>query len=163
MIHRETLIAQSVFDFAVAELRSRGYSEGQVEFLEEFPYHVVEGQTKTLERNIVAVGFDFDDPGRPAEMGSDLMQRTYTIQFWVFAVEPATGENIAHALKFVLDGSGRIPLRDYADDAEPEVDSLEVTGTTSERQVIANDPTPAQQNVWTTTLKVEDTYYASLA
>lgn len=163
MIHRETLISQSVFDFAVTELRGRGYPEDQVVFVEEFPYAVAEGTVKTLEHNIVAVGFDFDDPGRPVELGSDLMERAYTIQFWVFGVDPATGENIAHALKFGLDSKGAIPLLDYEDEDEPELDQLEVGGTTSERQVLANDPTPAQQNVWTTTLKVEDTYYASLA
>lgn len=163
MVHRETLIAQSVFDFTVAALRERGYPEEQVDFRDDFPYDVVEGTVKTLERNIVAIGFDFDDPGEPAEIGSDLMRRVYTIQFWTFGLEAAYGENLAHAIKFALQAQGSIPLRDYDQDDSPEIDDLGVTGVTSERQVVATDPTPAQQNVWTTTLKVEDFYFASTA
>lgn len=160
MISREDLIAQSTWDYVEAHLRDRGYPERRVAMVEAFPWSY-DGE---LDRTLVAAGFDFDDQGEQAEMGSDLKVRVYTIQFWVFAPTQTEARNVANVIKFIVDGAtteGGIPLRDYGVDGAPEVDRLEVDGVSADRQVIGQ-PEPWQENVYATVAKLRDTYYASL-
>jgi len=162
MISREDLIAQSVYDFVEEHLRARGYSERRVEMLESFPYTRQEAQ---LDHSLLAAGFDFDDQGQSAEMGSDLKIRVYTIQFVIFGPNNTEARNVANVVKFIVDGAnaeGGIPLRNYGVEGAPELDRLLVDGVMADRQIIA-DPEPWQENVWLTTAKIEDTYFASLA
>jgi hypothetical protein len=108
MITREDLVSQSVMDHAVAGIAAQGYPPTQVAFLESFPYDVA----GPLEKNLIAAGFDFDDGGEQAELGSALKRRLYTIEFFVFGMTATWARNLAHALKFVLEGDGRIALKD---------------------------------------------------
>lgn len=156
MITREDLIAQSTFDYAKEGLRARGYDEGRVAFIEAWSQI-----TDPLEKNYVATGFDFDDEGEQAEMGSDLKRRLYTIQFFVFGKSLTLSRNIANALKFVMERDGTIPLLNVEAAGRPEIDKLCVDGVSAERQVVP-DPQPWQRFVYTTTLRVEDYYHAAL-
>lgn len=161
MISREDCIAQSVFQHVEEGLRARGYPEGRVEMLEAFPYTRTEAQ---LDRSLVAAGFDFDDDGAQAEMGSSLKVRLYTIQFVIFGPNNTEARNIANVVKFIIDGAnddGGIVLLDIAVVPPVEMDRLLVEAVTADRQIIA-DPEPWQENVWITTAKIEDTYFASL-
>lgn len=154
MISREQLVTNSVVAYAVSRLAARGYTEGaDYDLAERFP-----GKGTTLARPIVAVGFNFDDEGHAAEMGSDLRVRTYTIEFWVFGTTNTWAANLANHVKFDLERDGGVPLLDENDD---EVDRMDVDGVSSQREEAA-DPEPWQEFVWTTHLRVEDYYYSTL-
>lgn len=156
MITREDLVTQSVQDFAKAGLTTHGYVAPAVRFLDSFPYTLTE-----LDAQLIASGFNFDDEGSQAEMGSDLKRRLYTVQFYIFGTTNTWAKNLANALKFVLDEDGTIPLLDYEQPGNPEIDRLVVVGVSAERQIVA-DPEPWQQFLWSTTCRVEDTYSARL-
>jgi hypothetical protein len=157
VITREDLIAQSVSDYGRQALRDRGYDEERVEWREAW-----DGlPTGELDVNYVAAGFDFDDEGEQAELGSDLKRRLYTIQFFTFGQTHTLARNIANALKFVLERDGTIPLLQVDQPGRPEIDRLVVDGVSAERQVLP-DPEPWQRYVYTTTLRVEDCYRAAL-
>jgi hypothetical protein len=158
MITREDLVSQSVMDHAVGGIAARGYPPTTVAFLESFPYSV----SGPLQKNLIAAGFDFDDGGEQAELGSALKRRLYTIEFFVFGMTATYARNLAHALKFVLEGDGRIPLKDIGQPGAPIIDYLTVEAVSAQRQIIA-DPDPFQEFVYTTTLRVHDEYYAAIA
>lgn len=156
-ITREDLVEQSVQDFIRRQLFDvRGYPEDQIELLDAFPYNTFRDE---LDKNYLALGFNFDDDGRQAELGSDLKTRSYTMEFFVFGISNVWGRNLANAIKFAADIDGVIPLHDYGDLAKPEIDRLVVEGSRSERQAIP-DPEPWQRHVWVTYVVVEDTYFA---
>lgn len=160
MITREDLITQSVHDYVRHQVFDvRGYPDSQVELRESFIYNLDE---ETFERNIICAGFDFDDEGRQAEMGSDLKTRVYTIELWVFGLTDTYARNLANAIKFAVDVEGTIPLMDIGQDPPVEIDKLIVEGVNVDRQIIT-DPEPWQRFVWTARVQVEDTYHASLA
>jgi hypothetical protein len=156
VITREDMVSQSVFEFGKAALDAHGYLP-IVDFREAFPYSLNE---PLVGRSIVAVGFNFDDEGEQAEMGSSLTRRVYTIQMWTFGINNTAARNIANFLKFAMGRSGYVPLLDVAQDGTPEIDQLEVDGVSAERQIFP-DPEPWQQFVWTTTTQVIDYYFAS--
>lgn len=157
MISREDLISQSVFDYMKDALVARGYGPDKVAIIESW-----QGQLSgELDKNYVAAGFNFDDQGEQAELGSDLKRRVYTIEIFVFGTTMTFARNIASVVKFVLERDGTIALLDYGQEGAPEVDRLVVEGISTERQPIP-EPEPWQRFVWVTSLKVEDTYRASL-
>jgi hypothetical protein len=161
VISREDIVEQSVFDFAKAALTGYGYLPAHVEMRESFPYGLDDAQ---FTRTIIAAGFNFDDGGAQAELGSDLKRRLYTIEFFVFGTTATWGRNVANVLKSVLDAEGRIPLRDVEQAGAPVIDWLLVNdepGPRVERQVVV-DPEPWQHFVWTTTVGVLDEYPAAL-
>lgn len=159
MITREDLITQSVFDYVTNQLFVvRDYPTSQVEVREEFVYELNE---EPFTKNIVCAGFDFDDEGTQAEMGSSLKARVYTIEFWVFGLTDTYARNLANAIKFGLDSEGTVPLMDIAQTPPVEIDRLCVEGVNVDRQVIVN-PEPWQRYVWTCKLQVEDVYFAHL-
>lgn len=148
-------MTESVRAFARTQIYAvRGYDEDRVSFVDDWPAEGVE-----LTRNLVAAGFNFDDDGALAELGSSLTRRIYTIEFWVFGLTDTYARNLANVLKFALDVDGTIPLKD---ESGAEIDRLLVDGVTAHRQQAGGDPEPWQQFVWTTQVKIEDTYFASL-
>ena len=157
MITREQLVTESVQRYAEAALIAHGYVPDDVTMLESFPYTYVGELTK----NLIATGFDFDNEGEQAELGSDLKVRLYTVQFFVFGKTQTWAKNIANAIKFALDVEPTIPLLDIGVAGQPEIDRLVLVGVSSERQLFT-DPDPFQQHVWSTTARVEDTYFARL-
>lgn len=158
MITREQLVTESVQRYARAALTEHGYLPTEVTMLESFPY----GYIGELETNLIATGFDFDNEGAQAELGSDLKVRLYTVSFFVFGKTATWAKNIAGAIKFALDAEPTIPLLDVGAAGAPEIDRLVLIGVSSEREII-QDPDPFQQFVWSATARVEDTYYARLA
>lgn len=157
MISREDMVTQSVQTFAQAQIFDvRNYPRDQVEFRESFPYGLA-----ALDKNLVAIGFNFDDSGEQAEMGSSLKKRLYTIEFFVFGKTNVYARNLANVLKFALEGDGLIPLLDIAQTPPVQIDALLVEGVSAERQIV-QDPEPWQEFVWTTHLRVEDYYYSTL-
>lgn len=156
MISREDMVEQSVTDHVRAALLARGYPETQVAIIDSYPY----GQ-KTLDKNLVAAGFNFDDEGTQAELGSDLKRRVYTMQFIVFGKTNTYARNLANIIKFAIDAESSLPLKDIGAAGAPEIDRLVVLGVSAERQIIG-DPEPFEQFVWTATAQLEDVYYASL-
>lgn len=158
MVTREDNIEQSVEDFAKDILNDRGYTVGvELDFRDSFPY----GAT-SLPKPIVAAGFNFDDDGAQAEMGSDLKVRIHTIEFFVIGTTLTWARNVANVLKFGLEAAGTIPLLDYSVDPAEALDTLIVDGVLAHRQVVA-EPEAWQEFIYTTTLRVEDVYYANLA
>lgn len=158
---RETYVTQSVTEFLRRVLfEEKEFSTDAVEIIPSFPHTRFED--KALDKTYVAAGFNFDDPGREAEMGSTLKRRIYTIQFFVIGLTASWGENVANAVKFCLEQDGIIPLLDITSEGKPQIDSLVVTGVSAEHQPI-NNPKPWQENIWTVHLRVEDTYDSRLA
>lgn len=161
MITREAYVEQSVEDFVRHQLFTvRGYPPEQVELLDAFPYERMERE-KQLDKNYVACGFNFDNQGQAAELGSDLKTRRYTLEFFVFGLTGIWAKTLANAIKFAVDINPTVPLLDVEQPDRPEFDRLVVIGTRAEHQPIANPP-PWQRNVWITYVEVEDIYHAAL-
>lgn len=157
-ITREDLVEQSVTDYVRHGLYvDRAYPEDQVEIIESFT-----GRPLELTRTLIALGFNFDDGGEAAEMGSDLKRRQYTIEMFTFGVNATYARNVANAIKFISERDGRIPLKDISLPDQPVIDSMEVLSAHAARQPVPN-PEPWQEHVWLTSMRVEDVYHASLA
>lgn len=158
MISREQKVTQSVQDYVVAGLAAAGYVQGEhYDFVDSYEGLAREG----LARTTMASGFDFDDEGRQAEMGSDLKQRLYTVQFVVFGTTEVFAKNIASQAKFVIDADGVIPLKDLDDPDDAVIGYLDVVGVSAERQNVVN-PEPWQEHIWSCTARVQDEYHARL-
>lgn len=164
MITREQQVEQSVQDFVRAKLDEHGYT-GVTEVRDAFPSP--DERARPFVTNVIALGFNFDDGGRFVELGSDLTQRVYTIEFWVFGTDMSSGSNIATAIRtFVEDESYLIPLKDIAVDGAV-VEQLQVRDASYAGQgprvmrQIPSDPRPGDRYVFTLSLRVEDTYAPS--
>lgn len=159
-ITREDYVAQSVDIYLKRLLAERGYGEDVVEVLDSFPHTRFKKQP--LDKTYVALGFNFDDGGKAAEMGSNLRRCLYTIEFFIFGQTDHWGKNVANAVKFCLTNDEIMPLLDIADPAKPQIDALVVISAPATR-VPVNNPQPWQENCWTVQLRVEDTYVAEEA
>jgi hypothetical protein len=160
-VTRDAKVQQSVQSYIKDQLLNvHGYPEEKVEFLDEWPEGRFEG---TLDKTYVAVGFNFDDQGRAAEMGSDLIDRTYTLEFFVFGQTELWAKNVANQMKFSIDTDSNIPLKDYGEPGAPVIDALIVLGVNAQKVLAGEDPEPFQEHIWLTTARVQDIYYASLA
>jgi hypothetical protein len=161
VIDRESIIQQSVQDYFRHQVFDvRGYPADKVELLDEFPYN--RWDMEKLDKTYIAVGFNFDDGGRQGEMGSDLRERQYNIEFFVFGTTSVWGRNIANVVKFSLEQDGNIPLKDYTTSGHPVFDAVVLDEVSSEK-IPVQDPRPWQENTWVVRLRVTDTYYASAA
>lgn len=161
MITREDLVEQSVQDYVRVGLEDLNYSPEIVNIREAFPS--AEERAAEMTKSQLAIGFNFDDGGRLMELGSDLTERQYTIEFWTFGLTRTQGRNIAHVVRGILEAQGTIPLVDVGDNARPVIDRLllpERRAVTVTRQVASN-PRPWDMFVWTTKLIVNDQYSPS--
>jgi hypothetical protein len=166
VVTREQQVEQSIQNFIRTQLTAHGY-DPIVTLRDTFPSPDERAQPMT--KNIVAVGFNFDDGGKIIEMGSDLTQRVYTIEFWVFGTSMSVANNVATVVRtFIEDAGYLIPLLDIAD-GNAAIDVLIVRdgsygggqGPRVQRQV-SNDPRPGDRFVFSVAIRVEDTYYPSL-
>lgn len=159
-ITRETLIEESVQRFIRDELiTARGYPADQIDFVDAFEERRFDALRK-IDKNIITTGFNFDDGGTPIEMGSDLIERTYTIEFWVIGVSYDHGQNLANAIRGAAENErGTIPLRDFRQAGAPIVDYLLVDPVRVQRQPVP-DPKPWQENLWLVFVPVVDQYVA---
>lgn len=157
-VTREQLVEASVMKYARDQLYNRrGYPEDDVLLVDEFDYT----RRGSLDATTVAMGFNFDNPAEPLELGSDLVERLYTIEFAVMGLSYVWGKNVSQALKFSLDSETTMPLLDVAEPGQPEIDRLIVDGVSSDRAQVA-DPEPWQRYIWIVTLRVQDQYHAAL-
>lgn len=159
MILREDMVEQSVQDFVRLKLADFNYDGDNINIRDAFP--TPEERSQPLTQTQLAVGFNFDDGGRPAELGSNLTRFVHTIQFWVFALRPRMGKNLANSIKQIVWAEGMLPLKDISQDAQPVIDSLTILRAQVAHQ-ISQSPRPWDQNVWTVAVQVEDTYYPGL-
>lgn len=162
MITREDEIEQSVEDFVKDKLIENGYGLDKVKVRDAFP--TVDERATEMTQTVVALGFNFDDGGRKIELGSDLTMRTYFIEFWTFGRTPGQGRNVANAIRAFLEEAGMVPLKDIGVEGHPVIDQILVSddrGITVQKQ-INPDPRPWDKNVYTTKVKMEDTYSPSL-
>jgi hypothetical protein len=158
VITREDLIEQSIQNFIRDGLTDFGYVPRIADVREAFPAPAE--RDKELSKAQIALGFNFDDGGRLAELGSDLTEYMHTVEVWVFGRTPAEGRNIAHAIRALVLTADTVPVIDIRDEARPVIDQLlkpERQAAVVQRQVAAN-PRPWDRFVWTTTLKLYDTY-----
>lgn len=155
MLTREQYVTESVNTFLRALLTAHGYSDDQVVYLEEFPH--TRFKENPLDKTYVTAGFNFDDPGKNAELGSNMKLRLYTMEFFVFGLTATWGKNVAGAVKFSLESEGIIPLLDISQISRPQIDALVVLGASNQHEPIG-EPLPWQEHVWTVRLQVEDIY-----
>lgn len=157
-ITREDLIEQSVTDYIRhAIFTERGYPANRVELVEAFDEERFEGP---LDKNYLAVGFNFDDGGRPLELGSDLVERVYTIELWVIGMDGTSGRNLANAVRDSAEEDGLIPLLDIRQQGKPVIDQLVVDPVRAMRQPVPQ-PRPWQRFLWIVHIPVVDQYYLS--
>jgi hypothetical protein len=164
MVTREDQVEQSVQDYVKAGLIDNGYGIDKVKVRDAFPS--ADERATELTMTTVAIGFNFDDGGRHIELGSDLTQRLYTIEFWTFGISPVYGRNVANVIRAILEsGDYLIPLKAIEQSGQPVIDQLIIPddrGISVTRQ-IARDPRTWDRFVWTTILKVEDIYFPTQA
>ncbi len=155
---REELVEYSALQKLNEGLPTFGFTlsgEGQdIELREAFP--TPEERQKELTLTTVAFGFNIDDGGKPAELGSALREYTHTLMVWTFAIEPRFGRKVAHAIKHVFTGGDcSVALLDFNQDENPQIDACMVLKAQVQHQV-NNSPRPWDQYVWTTSVTVRD-------
>lgn len=158
MITREQLVTQSVQDFLRAGFIALDYGATVVEVRDAFPTEEMDSQ---LTRNQVAVGYQFDDGGRPIECGSTFVRMVHTVEFFTFALTAEAGENVATVIRQILrSDSDRIPLKNYAAVGAPVIDYLLLDYTTPIKveRMVAADPRPWEEHLWMTRARVADEY-----
>jgi hypothetical protein len=161
---REELVEASVMRCITTGLPGYGYTLGEmppanVYVREAFP--TPEERGVELAVTTLAFGFNIDDGGLPAEMGSNLTKYVHTLTCWVFALEPRFGLRLAHTIKHVVRGSlDQIPLLDFNQPDAPQIDALNVLKT-QVRHEVNNSPRPWDQYVWTASISVRDVCYPS--
>jgi len=151
-ITRELQVKESVNKYAKDGLIARGYPQDDWEFVESYPYGLVK-----LDKNIVAAGFTFDDGGKNFELGSNLKERKYTIEFFVFGQTLTYAESLANAIKFTLEQDFTIPLLDITVAPPTQVDVMYVDQVHARRQPLP-DPEPASEFVYYVFVEVTDYY-----
>jgi hypothetical protein len=154
---REDYVTKSVTKYLKDILATRGYTDDTVELLDSFPQT---GLESPLSKTFIAAGFNFDDGGKQAELGSTLKFRLYTIEFFIFGNTRTWAKNVANAVKFSLEQDQIVPIFNILDPAMPQMDAMPVINCSAEHQPIPK-PAPWEENVWTVHLRVEDTYIAA--
>lgn len=158
-VSREEMVEQSVSDYLREQLfTARGYPAARVALLEAF----VESKLPSpLDKNYVAIGFNFDDGGHAAELGSDLLRRQYVIEVWVMGLSAAEGRNLANAVRDSMESEAVVPLKDITAPGQPVIDYLMVDPVRAQRQPVP-EPKPWQEYLWIVTIPVLDEYHARL-
>src|SRR5439155_20947328 len=97
MIDRESVIERSVDMYLRNQLFNvRGYPTEKVEILDAYPTNQV--MTGPLDKNYIAIGWNTDDGGRQAELGSSLKRRVYTFVFYVFGTNRVWAKIVASVI-----------------------------------------------------------------
>jgi hypothetical protein len=160
---REELVELSVLRAIRSALPDYGYTLGtdpavaDVNVREAFP--APEERNGELVITTVAFGFNIDDGGDAAEMGSNLTKYVHTLICWTFALEPRFGRRLAHTIKNIARRNlDVLPLYDFNQNTEPQIDAMNVMKT-QVRHEVNNSPRPWDQYVWTTAISVQDICY----
>jgi hypothetical protein len=155
-VTREASVQQSVQDFIGDTLRAKGYPL-DTEIVMRDAFEQSEFSDGTIDHEYVALGYNFDDGGRPIEAGSNLRQYRHTIEVFVIATTAARGSNLAYAIRDALEGAERIPLKDVSQAGHPVIDVVLVDPVSAERQAIP-DPDPWEEFVWLLRVPIIDEY-----
>lgn len=159
-ITREQRVQASLIAYLSDKLFTQlGYPTDQVELVEAFEHSQFRGD-EPLDKNYIALGFNFDDGGRPIELGSTLISRIYTMEVWVIATSPTIGLNLANAVRDQAEADMVIPLLDIAVAGAPVIDQLIVGNCRAQRQPVQNPP-PWQENLWIVHIPLTDEFYTS--
>jgi hypothetical protein len=160
---REELVEASVMRCITSGLPDYGYVLGNdpttdnVYVREAFP--TPDERSGELNITTLAFGFNIDDGGEPAELGSTLTKYVHTMVCWVFATEPRFGRRLAHTIKNIARRNNDvIPLFDFNQNPAVQIDALNVMRAQTQHQV-NQSPRPWDQYVWTTSVAVRDIYY----
>jgi hypothetical protein len=156
-VTREELVEQSVTDYLREQIFTvRGYPPGRVALLDAFAESAFPGP---LDKNYLAIGFNFDDGGHQAELGSDLLRRQYMIEVWVIGTSAQEGRNLANAVRDSIESEGIVPLKDVTQADKPIIDWLIVDPVRTARQPVPQ-PKPWQEFLWIVHIPVIDEYHA---
>jgi hypothetical protein len=154
-VTREQSVEQSVQDFIAQGLADRNYPmDTQIEVKDAFEQREFDGP---VDKEYIALGYNFDDGGTPFEIGSNLRLYRHTIEVFVIATTADRGANLAYAIRDVLEGVARIPLNDVSVAGQPQVGVLLIDPVSVERQAIP-DPEPWEEFVWLLRAPVLDEY-----
>lgn len=157
-ITREQKVQASLITYLDDKLfNALGYPRGPVQLVEAFEPSQFEGD-QALDANYVALGFSYDDGGKPMELGSTLISRTYTMEVWVMAQSPTIGLNLANAVRDEAEADMTIPLLDIAVAGAPVIDQLIVGNCRAQRQPVPN-PQPWQENLWIVHIPLTDEFF----
>jgi hypothetical protein len=158
-VTREEMVEQSVSDYLREQIFTvRGYPPARVGLMEAFSESLL---PSPLDKNYLAIGFNFDDGGEQAELGSDLLRRQYVIEVWVIGLTGPEGRNLANAVRDSMESEGIVPLKDITAAGAPVIDHLIVDPVRAQRQPIG-EPKPWQEFLWIVTVPVIDEYHARL-
>lgn len=169
---REELVEASVLRCLTSGLPRYGLQLGTNGDVGPAPLVVVRNAFPTpderaeeLTATTLAFGFNVDDGGMPAELGTSLTHYVHTLVVWVFALEPRFGRKVAYAIQHVCRVNpdtlpDTIPLLDFNADADapPVLDSL-MTLHVQVKHEGNSSPRPWDRYVWTASIGVRDTYY----
>jgi hypothetical protein len=167
-IIREELVELSVMRCITTGLPSFGYTLTQdptvpdgVYVRPAFPTATERAEELTI--TTLAFGFNIDDGGEPAEMGSTLTKYVHTLTCWVFAMEPNFGYRLGHTIKHIVRQSGNagdaIPIYDFnVQPDSPQIDT-DIVMKVQTRHEVNNSPRPWDRFVWTTSIAVQDIAY----
>jgi hypothetical protein len=158
-VTREDMVEQSVTDYLRNEIFVvRAYPSARVVLMEAFSESKLPAP---LDKNYLAIGFNFDDGGMGAELGSDLLRRQYVIEVWVIALTAVEGRNLANAVRDSMEADGVVPLKDITQAGAPVIDYLMIDPCRAQRQPVP-EPKPWQEFLWIVTIPVLDEYHARL-
>lgn len=168
MIERNLLIKKNVVSYLRDRIFNvRGYSADDVEIDESFDYKRwgSAGAPGAVElvKNVISLGFSFDDGGTQAEMGSTLIQRIVTLEVFIFALTDDWGEMLGSAIQQQVLADQTIALYDLGSSDDPSViDYLEIPdrGSARAERVPVRDPRPWEQNLYRVVIKASDLAYA---
>jgi hypothetical protein len=161
MVSREQKVSQSVQEHVKHELFDvAGYTTDQIEMMDGWDGNDL---PTPLEKNIVALGYSFDNGGGPGECGSDLIRRLYTIEYLIFGLNMTWGRNLASVIQQSIEGEhGLIPLLDVGEPGEPQIDVLVLEAVSAERQPTRENPPSWARFVYTVHARIWDEYVSTL-
>lgn len=144
-VGRQKLIEQSLQDFVEDALAAQDFPMPQIEMLDLFEQR--DFGDSPIDKEYVALGYNFDEGGAPAELGTNLRRYRHIIEIFVIATAAARGQSLAYAIRDTLEGAERVPLKDVTQAAQPVIDVLLIDPVSAERQAIP-DPEPWEEFVW---------------
>jgi hypothetical protein len=134
----------------------RGYPADRVELVDAFVESDFEGP---LDKNYLAIGFNFDDGGEPLELGSDLL-RAHLHDRGVGDRHQRPGGPQPRQRRARLDGvRGHHPAQGRHRAGAPIIDYLIVDPVRAQRQPVP-EPKPWQEFLWIVSIPVVDEYHA---
>lgn len=170
-ILREELVEASVLRAITTELptkagvliRANGYAGPPPHVVVREAFPTADERNSELLATTLAFGFSVDDGGEPGELGTTLTVFVHQLVCWVFGIEPRFARRVAYGIAHVARAypdqlPDTLPLYDFNQDGDPQVDDLIVLRTQVQHQG-NNSPRPWDRYVWTTTIEVRDAAY----